>query len=95
MAFAGLPIGKYLTDPQPATLVQIGAVHGEWLQRGEWWRLFSACFVHIGILHLLVNMFALAMMGPLGRHAPGHTAPLWETRRNAARAGRKARTRER
>ena len=31
----------------------------------QWWRLITACFVHIGVLHLIVNMFALAMMGPL------------------------------
>ena len=42
-----------------------GAVSGADLLNGEWWRLLTACFVHIGALHLIGNMFALAMMGPL------------------------------
>ena len=32
---------------------------------GEWWRLASSCFVHIGAAHLLFNLFALVMVGPL------------------------------
>ncbi|MBA4186835.1 MAG: hypothetical protein C0467_02335 [Planctomycetaceae bacterium] len=59
-------INRYLAEGQPASLLhRIGAVTGGDLLNGEWWRLLSACFVHIGLLHLLANMFALAMMGPL------------------------------
>jgi membrane associated rhomboid family serine protease len=31
----------------------------------EWWRLLSCCFVHIGLLHLGVNMYSLYAVGPL------------------------------
>ncbi len=34
-------------------------------QRGEWWRIFSGGFVHIGILHLAMNMYSLHIIGPI------------------------------
>jgi rhomboid protease GluP len=61
----GYPVGKYLVEGHTYILHRLGAVNGEDLLNGEWWRLFTSCFVHIGGLHLLVNLFALAMMGPL------------------------------
>jgi membrane associated rhomboid family serine protease len=32
---------------------------------GEWWRLLSCCFVHFGVIHLGMNMYALWILGPL------------------------------
>jgi rhomboid protease GluP len=61
-----LPLRPYLFDGQPPALMhRVGAVNGGDLLAGEWWRLLGACFVHFGLLHLLANMFALGMMGPL------------------------------
>lgn len=34
------------------------------LRSSEWWRLFTAMFVHIGPFHLLFNMYALFLFGP-------------------------------
>jgi rhomboid protease GluP len=30
---------------------------------GQWWRLITSCFLHIGIIHLLLNMYALLYIG--------------------------------
>lgn len=32
---------------------------------GEWWRLMTSCFLHIGVFHLLMNMYALMYIGLL------------------------------
>lgn len=32
---------------------------------GEWWRIFSGGFVHIGIIHLGMNMYSLYVVGPI------------------------------
>jgi membrane associated rhomboid family serine protease len=38
-----------------------GPVHG--IAAGEWYRLFTAMFVHYGVLHLALNMYALWILG--------------------------------
>lgn len=35
------------------------------LLAGEWWRMFTAMFVHLSILHIAFNMWALYNFGPL------------------------------
>src|SRR5690606_40325500 len=39
---------------------------------GQWWRLVSCMFVHIGLLHLGVNLWALYAIGPLVERMLGH-----------------------
>ncbi|HEY2784129.1 MAG TPA: rhomboid family intramembrane serine protease, partial [Fimbriiglobus sp.] len=55
----------YLRGASPAVLMKLGAVSGSNLLRGEWWRLGSCVFVHIGLLHIAVNLFALLSIGPV------------------------------
>lgn len=45
-------------------LVDLGALYGPYvLEEGEWWRLFTAMFLHGGMTHLLMNMFSLYLVG--------------------------------
>ncbi|MEM7537041.1 MAG: rhomboid family intramembrane serine protease [Chloroflexota bacterium] len=39
---------------------------------GETWRLFTAMFLHIGVFHLLFNLYALNALGPLVEGYFGH-----------------------
>ncbi len=63
----GVPTNDYLHGIGDASRVlsQIGAAHGPHLLRGEWWRLETAGFVHVGIWHLMANLFSLFMIGPV------------------------------
>ena len=47
------------------TLIRWGADVAVLVNRGEWWRLFSAIFIHVGIVHLLFNSYALIFIGPI------------------------------
>jgi len=42
------------------------------VEYGEYWRLVGAAFLHIGPLHLLVNMIALGFVGPALERVFGH-----------------------
>lgn len=48
-----------------SVLVRIGALRNIDVAEGQWWRLLTCCFVHIGALHLLMNMLGLWMIGPM------------------------------
>ncbi|WP_262121008.1 rhomboid family intramembrane serine protease [Anaerococcus sp. Marseille-Q5996] len=48
-----------------ANLVRFGAVVKSEVANGQWWRLFTASFIHIGLPHILFNMYFLYQVGPV------------------------------
>ena len=46
-----------------ADLERMGALKPGVFQSGELWRLVTAMFVHVGLLHLLLNLWALFQLG--------------------------------
>jgi rhomboid protease GluP len=45
------------------TLVQLGAQVNVLVAAGQYWRLLTAMFLHIGLAHLAFNMYALYILG--------------------------------
>ncbi|MET3684273.1 rhomboid protease GluP [Alkalibacillus flavidus] len=44
-------------------LIDWGAKYNPAIANGEWWRIGSSMFLHIGALHLMMNMLALYFLG--------------------------------
>lgn len=51
------------TNPSLEALVRWGADFGPLTLGGQWWRLFTACFLHFGIVHIAFNMYVLYQVG--------------------------------
>jgi rhomboid protease GluP len=57
--------GVSFTEPTPFDALKWGADFAPLtLGQGQYWRLFTACFVHFGILHIAFNMYVLYQIGP-------------------------------
>ncbi len=51
--------GVGVFDPTPDELLRWGALSPLLIRDGSPWRLLTACFLHVGLIHLAVNMFSL------------------------------------
>jgi rhomboid protease GluP len=59
--------GVSAKDPTIPQLIHYGATNAEYIILGhQWWRLLTATFVHVGLLHIATNMWCLWNLGLLG-----------------------------
>lgn len=64
-------------NPSPDALIRWGANHaGYVLVGGDWWRIVTAMFVHVGIIHLATNMWCLWNLGMLAEPLMGSAGVL-------------------
>ncbi len=49
----------------PNVLINMGANYNVLVNKGQIYRLFTAMFLHAGIIHITLNMYALYNVGPL------------------------------
>jgi rhomboid protease GluP len=63
--------GADFLDPDAKTLFSWGGNLGYRTANGEWWRLLTAVFLHGGLMHMLMNMYALVFVGVILEPALG------------------------
>jgi membrane associated rhomboid family serine protease len=73
MAIATKKLGRF-TAPE---LLAWGANFGPLTINGQWWRPFTALFVHFSLLHLALNMWALWNIGRLSERLFGRATLLF------------------
>jgi rhomboid protease GluP len=66
--------GVHPVTPTSQSLVAWGADYGPRISEGQWWRLLSSMFLHFGILHIAMNMWALWSVGRFIERALGSEA---------------------
>jgi rhomboid protease GluP len=63
---ASLVIAVLVGDTgDPAVLLRAGAMARTQIHAGEWWRVVSCVFVHVGFSHMVVNAISLLVIGVL------------------------------
>lgn len=55
--------GVHILSPNGQELLEWGANRRTETLSGEWWRTISSTFVHAGLMHVLMNVFVLALGG--------------------------------
>lgn len=68
--------GVHFMSPTSQNLIDWGANYGPKISAGQWWRLFAAMFLHVGVLHIAMNMWGLWNIGAFIERALGTTTFL-------------------
>lgn len=55
--------GVNLLAPTGISIIKWGADFGPLTLTGDWWRTITYNFIHIGVIHVLMNMYALLYIG--------------------------------
>ena len=63
LALVFLAEGYFGGTTSMSVLTRMGANIPELIQKGEWWRLLSAAFLHSGLLHAGCNIYVLVALG--------------------------------
>jgi rhomboid protease GluP len=69
--FATLALGAAAFLPTPQWMFDHGGNAGEFTLDGEEWRLFTAMFLHYGVLHIAMNMYGLYVGGRMAERLYG------------------------
>lgn len=78
LVFVAMIVYGYLTygtldgSQDSRVLTTFGMKINEFVAMGQTWRLFTAMFLHIGVIHILFNLYALNALGPLVEGYFGH-----------------------
>ena len=63
--------GGSLVNPTRADVLRWGGTGPDIILKGEWWRLVTAVFVHIGIIHIASNMYVFWGLGMIAERLLG------------------------
>lgn len=56
--------GNVLGTPGVQQLRDLGATYAPDISAGQYWRFLSSMFLHAGLIHILMNSYALYILGP-------------------------------
>jgi len=48
-----------------ASLGRLGALNGRWVREGQVWELLASAFLHLNVIHLVMNTIALISLAPM------------------------------
>ncbi|MDQ4034441.1 MAG: rhomboid family intramembrane serine protease [Chloroflexota bacterium] len=87
LGIIGLCVGLFLVDTvlsqggtlqggffggSPGPLGENNLINAFFVARGEWWRIFTSAFFHLGPVHLAFNMYVLYLYGQIAERMYGH-----------------------
>ena len=75
MAFAESKSGgggaSFINSATEPVLTNFGVRRPDLIAQGQWWRLVTPNFLHLGVMHLMFNSLALYQIGPLAEELYG------------------------